>query len=134
MADVVDTLTIRNSVALTGNLVQRFTNECDGTGESGVTKVDISTFTCRNGAAATYSKIERIEYAVKGFNYITLRWDHTTDDEIAVLSGNGIIDASMDGGRVDPKSTGGTGDILLTTDGNVDGNSYDITLYMKLKP
>lgn len=133
MADTVDTLTIRNAVRLNGKLVVRLTNECDGTGESGVTKVDISTFTTPSGAAATYSVVERIEYAVKGFNYVVLRWDHTTDDEIAVLSGNGIIDASADGGRRDPKSTGGTGDILLTTDGNADGNSYDITLYLKLK-
>lgn len=133
MADTVDTLTIRNAVRLNGKLVQRFTNESDGTGESGVTKVDISTFTCPNGSAATKSVVYRIDYQVNGFNYVVLRWDHTADDEIAVLSGNGIFDLTKQGGRVDPASAGGTGDILLTTDGAVDGASYDITLYMKLK-
>lgn len=130
MADTVDTKVIRNA---TGHYVVRFTNECDGTGESAVTKVDISTLTTATGAVATYSKVERIEYAVSGFNYVVLRWDHTTDDEIAVLKGNGVIDTSIDGGMVDPRSAGGTGDILLTTDGNTDGNSYDITLYLRMK-
>lgn len=132
MADAVDTLTIRNSVALTGKLVQRFTNLSDGTGESGVTKVDISTFTTPKGSAATYSVVDRIEYNVNGMT-VALYWDHTTDDEIAVLGGSGVIDASVDGGRVDPRSSGGTGDILLTTTGHTSGDSYDITIYMKLK-
>jgi hypothetical protein len=130
MADTVDTKVIRNA---TGHYVARFTNESDGTGESGVTKIDISTLTTATGAVPTYSKIERIEYSVWGFNYVTLRWDHTTDDEIAVLKGNGIIDTSMDGGMVDPKSAGGTGDILLTTDGGADGSGYDLTIYARMK-
>ena len=70
---------------------------------------------------------------MSGFNYVTLAWDHTTDDEIAVLSGQSVIDWSSIGGNVDPQSTGGTGDILLTTDGGADGSSYDITLYMRPK-
>ena len=117
MADAVDTLTIRNSTHLNGRLVQRFTNLSDGTGESGVTKIDISTFTSPKGAAATYSAIERIEYNISGMT-VALYWDHTTDDEIAVLSGSGVVDQSMDGNRVDPRSSGGTGDILLTTTGH----------------
>lgn len=132
MADAVDTLTIRNSVRLNGRLVVRLTNLSDGTGESAVTKVDISTFTCPNGSAATYSAVERIEYNIAGM-IVSLLWDHTTDDEIAVLSGSGLADQSMDGMRVDPRSTGGTGDILLTTTGHSSGDSYDITLYLKLK-
>jgi hypothetical protein len=132
MADAVDTLTIRNSVRLNGKLVQRFTNLSDGTGEAAATKVDISTFTCPNGSAATYSAIQRIEYNIAGMT-VSLLWDHTTDDEIAVLSGSGVIDASMDGNRVDPRSAGDTGDIKFTTTGHSSGDSYDITIYMKLK-
>ena len=44
-----------------------------------------------------------------------------------------MIDQSTDGNRVDPKSSGGTGDILLTTTGHSSGDSYDITVYAKLK-
>lgn len=130
MADTVDTKVIRNA---TGHYVVRLTNESDGTGESGVTKVDISTLVTAAGATATYSKVERIEYSVWGFNYVVLRWDHTTDDEIAVLKGNGVIDTSIDGGMVDPRSAGDTGDVKLTTDGGADGSGYDITLYMRMK-
>jgi hypothetical protein len=130
MADTVDTKVIRN---VRGRYVVRLTNESDGTGESGVAKVDISTLTAASGATATYSKVERIEYSVFGMNYVVLRWDHTTADEIAVLGGTGVIDASIDGGMVDPRSSGGTGDILLTTDGAVDGSGYDITLYLRMK-
>jgi hypothetical protein len=132
MADTVRTLTVRNSVALTGRLVVNITNESDGTGESAVAKVDISTFNCRNGQPATYSVVERIEYSLNGMA-ARLHWDHTTDDTIAELAGNGVIDQSIDGNRVDPKSSGGTGDILLTTTGHTSGDTYDITLYVKLK-
>lgn len=132
MADAVRTLTVRNSVRLNGRLVVNLTNVSDGTGESGATKVDISTFTCPNGLVATYSAIERIEYACNGMS-VRVHWDHTTDDTAAELAGNGIIDPSIDGLRVDPRSTGGTGDVLFTTTGHAAGDSYDITLYLKLK-
>lgn len=132
MADTVRTLTVRNAVALNGWLVVNCTSESDGTGESAVAKIDISTFTCRNGSAATYSIVHRIEYNVTGMS-VRLHWDHTTDDTIAELSGSGLIDQSADGGRVDPKSAGGTGDILLTTTGHTSGDTYDITIYAKLK-
>jgi hypothetical protein len=86
MADTVRTLTVRNAVALNGWLVVNCTSESDGTGESAVAKIDISTFTCRNGSAATYSIVHRIEYNVTGMS-VRLHWDHTTDDTIAELSG-----------------------------------------------
>jgi hypothetical protein len=132
MADAVRTLTVRNSVRLNGRLVVNLTNTSDGTGEAAVAKVDISAFTCPNGLAATYSAIERIEYNISGMT-VTLLWDHTTDDVAAVISGSGIIDQSVDGMRVDPRSTGGTGDLLLTTTGHTAADTYDITIYMKLK-
>lgn len=132
MADTVRTMTVRNATHLNGVLVVNLTNESDGTGESAVTKVDISNFTTPKGIAATYSAVQRIEYAVNGMS-VRLHWDHTTDDTIAELAGNGIIDQSIDGNRVDPRSSGGTGDILLTTTGHTAGDTYDITLYVKLK-
>jgi hypothetical protein len=130
MADTVNTNVVHNGKRY---YIVRLTNESDGTGESAVTKVDMSTLTDALGATATYSSIDRIEYSVNGFNYVTLYWDATTDDEIAVLKGNGVIDVSLEGGMVDPKSTGATGDIKLTTDGGSDGSSYDITLWVRPK-
>lgn len=129
MADNVTSTTIHDG----RYLVVHLTNESDGTGESAVTKVDISTFTNMRGQTATYTTIDRIDYSAQGFNYVTLYWDATSDDEIAVLKGNGVIDWTPEGGKTDPKSTGTTGDIKLTTDGGVDGSSYDITIRLRAK-
>jgi hypothetical protein len=130
MADTVDTKVIRNSK---GHYTVTIQNRSDGTGESDVTKVDISTLLNSAGAAATYTSIERIDYAVWGFNYVLLEWDHTTDDEIATLAGVGSIDWTYEGGNKDPQSSGGTGDILLTTSGTTANSGYNITIRLKLK-
>ncbi len=131
MADVVDTAVIRSGPRI---YVARFTNVSDGTGESAVTKVDISTLTGLNGLAPTYTKVREIHWSIQGFTSVRLFWDHTTDDEIDVLAaGFGFRDYTGVGGLVDPKSAGGTGDILLTTAGLVSGATYDITLVLQLK-
>lgn len=131
MADTVDTKVIRNDH---GRYVVRLLNQSDGTGESAVTKVDVSTLTATNGGTPTYTTINRIEYSVFGMNHVTLFWDANTDDEIAVLSGQGVLEFTPDGGLTDPKSAGTTGDIKLTTDGATASGGYDITIWMKLKP
>lgn len=130
MADIVDVKQISHGPR---RYATRLTNQSDGTGEAGVVKIDISAFTDSNGKTCTYTAVDRIEYSVSGFNYVVLAWDHTADDEIAVLSGSGVIDVSIDGPLVDPQSAGGTGDIILTTDGAVDGCAYDITIYWRPK-
>jgi hypothetical protein len=133
MADTVDVKAVFSGRR---NKVYHLTNISDGTGESDVIKVDISALTApgSNGpVTATYSAIDRIEYSVWGFNYVALEWDHTTDDEIAILQGQGVMDWSIAGGNVDPRSAGATGDIVLTTNGGAAGSGYDITIYFRLK-
>ena len=125
MVDTVNISTLRDA---NDRYVIHFTNEGDGTGESNVIKVNLSNFVLKNGSAPTSSRIMKITYSGGSYNYVVLRWDHTTDDEIAVLSGNGELDFKTWGGKGDPGSAGDTGDILLTTDGNVDGAHYDILL------
>ncbi len=129
MADTVNISTLRSKGR---RHVLHLTNESDGTGESAVTKLDISAQTKIDGSVPTYSTIEYIEYSVP-VGYVVLEWDHTANDEIAVLAGNDVIDFTPYGGKVDPKSAGGTGDIVLTTDGFADGSSYDITIQLRLK-
>lgn len=128
MADTVTSQTVHGQSGKSGRYVYHLTNISDGTGESGVTKVDISTLVARGGGAPSKTKVLRIDYSVSGFNYVVLRWDHTADDTIAVLKGQGVFDWTLEGGLVDPASTGGTGDILLTTNGGSSGSAYDITL------
>ena len=130
MADTVNVQTVYAG----RRVIVHLTNESDGTGESAVTKVDISTLTLSTGETPTYSTIDLIEYSVGGFNYVVLEWAHTANDEIAVLQGQGVIDWYAMGGKTDPQSAGGTGDIVLTTDGALDGDSYDITIHLRPKP
>jgi len=126
MADTVDSLV---QFSGTRKYVIRLTNISDGTGESGVIKVDISTLTNGKGIAPTALNVESIQWSIQGFSSVRLHWDHTTDDEIAVLgAGNGFKDYTQAGALKDPRSTGGTGDILLTTAGAISGATYDILL------
>lgn len=131
MADTVD---VRSLFIGKRRAAYRFTNVSDGTGEAAVVKVDISTLTGPDGvSAATKTVIEQIEWSMQGFTSVRLFWDHTTDDEIVVLAGSGFKDYREYGGLVDPASTGGTGDILLTTAGAAANATYDITITLRLK-
>jgi len=131
MADTVDTKVLFNGRR---RYAVRLTNISDGTGESGVTKIDISTLT-NGGFTPTSFSIDLIDYNIQGFTSVRLFWDHTTDDEIAVLpAGSGTLDFIAAGGSHDPKSTGGTGDVLLTTANTTAGNTYDITIWGRPKP
>lgn len=110
------------------------TNISDGTGESGVVKVDLSAITFNNGVVPTGSAVDAVHYNIQGFASVRLYWDHTTDDEIAILpAGQGSIDWFAYGGKADPRSTGGTGDIILTTNGAAAGATYDITIEFRPK-
>lgn len=131
MADTVTTETVFNGER---RKVFHFTSISDSTGESNVTKVDISTLTFNKGTVPTYSAIDMIDYNIQGMSSVRLFWDHTTDDEIALLpNGMGTIHFEAFGGKDDPRSSGGTGDVLLTTNGQVSGGTYDITIYMRPK-
>ncbi len=130
MVDTVDTKVIS---ATKRKYAARFYNYSDGTGETTVTKLDISTITGLTGGPVLYTVIDEIKWDVQGFSSVRLWWDHTTDDEIAVLSGQGIVNYHGLGGLVDPQTSGGTGDILLSTAGTTAGSSYDITIVFRLK-
>lgn len=84
--------------------------------------VDISTFTMAHGDTCARVSIERIDYNVQGGS-ITLEWDRSSALDIGTFTG---FNKRL--WRVPKKDTGtgGTGDILLTTD--CIGGSYDIEL------
>ena len=130
MADTVDTIV---QFSGTRRYIVRLTNISDGTGESAVKKVDISTLTNGKGVAPTRVNVESIQWSIQGFSSVKLLWDHTTDDELAVLgAGNGYRDFSQAGVLKDPSSAGDTGDILLTTVGASATATYDIVLSLIL--
>lgn len=124
MADTVDTVTLFRG---TTRCAVRLTNISDGTGESAVVKVDKSALAVLLGITEPAKIIiEYMDWAIQGFASVRLHFDHTTDDEIAVLCGNGARDFTPFDGLVDPGSAGGTGDIILTTNGGGSGSTYDI--------
>jgi hypothetical protein len=111
----------------------RYINICGGSGESANVKVDISDLIGPNGVAPTSTAIMEMSWAVQGFTAVRLFWDHSTDDEIAALTGVGSRSYREIGGLRDPKSAGGTGDILLSTDGTTSGFTYDIALVIEMR-
>ena len=141
MADAVTSKVLGQSDRLYG---LRLTNLSDGTGESAVTKVDVSGLTVglsASTATCTGVDILSIEYTILTFTSIELYWYATTPDLITILiPGVGFRDYQwcpkgyqiVNGkGLVDPQSSGYTGDLILTTQGAASGAFYDITLWMR---
>lgn len=135
MADRVDTLDV-----FTGKdkIVRRILCVSDGTGETTVVKIQKSTLTNWLGSAPSKLGLEQIQWSIQGFSSVELLWDHTTDDEIIELAaGNGMrlmknIPGLDSGVLWDPASAGGTGDVILTSRGAVNGASYDILMTFRL--
>lgn len=122
---MVDAVTSQTIIDGEKNVVQKFTNLSDGTGEAAVLKVDVSAL---NGAPSRV-KINKVHYSVSGM-VATLLWDATTDVRIMDLQGDGTFDATGFGGLINNAGTGVTGDILLTTAGHTLNDSYTIILEM----
>lgn len=132
MADAVTVRVIQNDAAF---YKVHLTNISDGTGESNVVKADKSTLTGPGAGEPTRLDIAEARWAMQGMNSVRISWDHTTDDMGLVLSGSGydLFDAINTNGAAltglqDPASSGGTGDVLLTTQGATANGTYDITL------
>lgn len=130
MADTVDTKVFQ---AGGRRHIARFTNISDGTGENAVVKIDKSALIGTNGQAPSLLSIEEVKWNVQGFNYVKIAFDHTTDDEALICSGESSIDYRQMGGLEDPNSAGGTGDIVFTTSGVSSTATYDITMVVRLK-
>jgi len=122
MADAVSSQVL---VDAERNVVIKLTSTSDGTGESAVTKVDVSAL---KGAPSTV-RINKIHYCVAGM-VVRLLWDATADVTIVDLQGDGCLDASCFGGLWNNAGAGVTGDIQLTTVGHTSGDSYTIILEM----
>lgn len=139
MADAVSSIVIADTPT---HHIIHLTNISDGTGEAAVIKVDKSAIAVAADLAEANSlDIEQVRWSIQGFTSVRLLWDHTTDDTAMVLCGSGYDDFRLDADSrgtltaepslKDPRSTGGTGDILLTTAGAVSGSTYDITLFLR---
>ena len=128
MADAVTSTTIQDGNRIA---VIQLTNTSDGTGESAVTKVDVSALATNtaNGQACTGVKLGRIVYSTFGMS-VKLLWDATTDTICWDLNSDYTTDEDFTGfgGIQNTSGTGKTGDINLTTTGHASGDSYVIVL------
>lgn len=137
MADAVSTRTLVNTST---RLIVQLNSISDGTGEAAITKVDKSAFLANDGVEPASLEIERIDYVITGFPYVKLLWDHTTDDQAIVLPAGAAelhFDDVVSAAQpvvADPRSTGGTGDILLTSPAAATNGVYLIILYLRKAP
>tara|TARA_R100000664_G_C2714543_1_gene110149 strand:- start:163 stop:567 length:405 start_codon:yes stop_codon:yes gene_type:complete len=129
MADAVTTQTIQDGER---NLVMRFTNVSDGTGESAVKKVDVSALAANSaGQACTEVHIQRIYWMTVGMS-VKLEFDASTNVLLTHIPADATGDEYYDNFTAIPNNAGSgkTGDIDFTTVGHSSGDSYSIILEM----
>lgn len=127
MADTVSSQTIFDG---TRKAIMKFVNSSDGTGESAVTKVDVSALNThpRTGESCTEVRIDKIWASIKGMS-LQLLWDATANVVAVELAPDGEkYDYTCVGGLVNNAGAGKTGDVLFTTNGQSANDSYTITL------
>jgi hypothetical protein len=128
MADAVTSTTLMDSDRVA---IIQLTNTSDGTGEAAVKKVDVSALQPNNfGKACTGVRLAKICYSTFGMS-VKLLWDATTDTICWDLNSDytDSEDFTEFGGiRNTAAASGKTGDIMLTTTGHSDGDSYVIVL------
>ena len=130
MADAVASQTILDGP---NKVVMKFTNVSDGTGESAVTKVDVSGLSAgTDGATCTGVAIEQIWWQCTGMK-VSILFDATSDVLAIQLGENqsGYHDYRSFGGLTNNAGSGKTGDINFTTVGDDNNDTYVIILAMR---
>lgn len=128
--------TVRTDIVFKGSrrVVVHLTSLSDGTGETLVKKVDLRDINV-DGLEVPYAvAIEKIIFQISGSCETRLFWDRDPNDiPIATMDKEGVHNFKDFGGLVDPYAgdSNGTGNILLSTLNVFNGDSYDITLYLR---
>ena len=127
MADAVTSQTILDGERL---FIGKFTNISDGSGETAVVKVDVSTLNPNSfGLACNGVKINKIWMAVHGME-VRILWDADVNILAWQATSNGpyLMDFSSFGGIPNNSGAGKNGDIAFTTHTATAGDSYTIVL------
>ena len=127
MADAVASQTILDGERL---FIAKFTNISDGTGETAVVKIDVSTLAVNSfGLACNGVKINKIYGTTHGME-VRILWDATTDVFVWQIpqNSNYLMDLSSFGGIPNNAGAGSTGDVLFTTADASSGDMYSIVL------
>lgn len=127
MADAVTSQTILDGERL---FIAKFTNISDGTGETGVIKIDVSTLNPNAfGLACNGVKINKIWATTHGME-VRILFDATTDAFAWMIpqNTNYMMDFSSFGGLPSNAGAGVTGDVLFTTLDASSGDMYSIVM------
>jgi len=113
-------------------VVMKFTNASDGTGETAVKKVDVATLASFRGQPCTSVLIERIYATTHGME-VRLFWEASSNVTILSVPQQVMQTMSFDdfGGLTNNASTGKTGNILFSTIDASSGDFYTIILVMR---
>lgn len=127
MADAVTSQTILDGERL---FIGKFTNISDGTGETAVVKIDVSTLNPNAaGQACNGVKINKIWSTTHGME-VRILFDATTDAFAWMLpqNTNYLMDFSSFGGLPSNAGAGVTGDVAFTTVDQSNGDMYTIVI------
>ena len=130
MADTVASQTLADGPK---TAVLKLTNISDGSGESAVTKVDVSALQpSADGDTCTGVTIERIWWQCIGMK-VQILWDATSDLFCIERGENqsGDHDYTKFGGLTNNAGSGKTGDLKFTTVGHSSGDTYTVILYLR---
>jgi hypothetical protein len=112
--------------------IMKFTDISDGTGETKVTKVDVSTLTpSASGKACDGVTITKIHAMTHGME-VDMYWDATTDVFITSVPQQQMysMDLTQFGGLWNNAGAGKNGDVLFSTRDASAGDTYMIILEM----
>ncbi len=130
MADTVASQTLADGPK---TAVLKLTNISDGSGESAVTKVDVSALQpSADGDTCMGVTIERIWWQCIGMK-VQILWDASSDLFCIELGENqsGDHDYTKFGGLSNNAGSGKTGDVNFTTVGHSSGDTYTVILYLR---
>jgi hypothetical protein len=129
MADAVTSQTLLDGERLA---IMKFTNISDGTGETAVTKVNVSALTPSNsGKACTGVTVTKITSICHGME-VRMYWDATTDVPffLGTVNTNYENDFSKIGGVTNNAGAGKNGNIVFSTSDATAGDTYTVVLEM----
>jgi hypothetical protein len=129
MADAVTSQTLLDGERLA---IMKFTNISDGTGETAVTKVNVSNLAkSASGLACTAVTVTKITSVCHGLE-VRMYWDATTDVPffLSTINTNYENDFSKIGGITNNAGTGKNGNIVFSTSDQSNGDTYTVVLEM----
>ena len=133
MADAVTSQTIEDGGK---NLVMKFTNISDGSGEAAVAKIDVSALNASpiTGQACDRVTLQRVWFSNVGMGF-KLHWNASSNVFICQAPKDwadtwDFTDSSKDlSGIPNNAGSGVNGDLLITTNDHTSGDTYSIVIW-----